>query len=152
MNVLDIMTENPIIVRAHQSLRTALEIMDDNGIKHLPVMSNQGHLIGVVSDRDCRHALNSPYIMRERWQDESLANQLEVRSIMSAAPIIVEPNDPAAEAARLMLTHRIGCMPVMRSETLVGIITRSDILVAFMTINKRYEMILQRREEQNTFE
>lgn len=99
MNVLDIMTENPIVVRAGHSLRQALELMDNNSVKHLPVMSNQGHLIGIVSDRDCRHALNSPYIMRERWQDESLANQLEVRSIMSAAPIVVEPNDPAAEAA-----------------------------------------------------
>lgn len=141
MNVVDIMTENPVVIRLDRRLREALELMEENNCKHLPVISRAGHLVGVISDRDCRHALNSPFIMRERWQDESLANNLEVRAVMSAAPIIVEPNDAAAEAARLMLTHRIGCLPVMRSETLVGIITRSDILVAFMNIHRRYEAL-----------
>jgi len=60
---------------------------------------------------------------------------------MTPAPIVVEPNAAASEAARLMLTHRIGCLPVMRVETLVGVITRSDILVAFMNIHQHYEHI-----------
>ena len=58
---------------------------------------------------------------------------------MSPAPIMIEPDATATEAARLMLTHRIGCLPVMRGETLVGIITRSDILIAFMTLQRRFE-------------
>ena len=58
---------------------------------------------------------------------------------MTPAPIIVEPNTPAAEAARLMLVNHIGCLPVMRSETLVGIITKSDILMAFMNIYNRIQ-------------
>jgi len=142
MNVVDIMTKNPITIKLRSPLRDALSQMEDHGIKHLPVVSPDGHLVGVVTDRDCRLALNSPYILHERWQDEELVNQLQVRAVMSPAPIIVEPTAPAAEAARLMLTHRIGCLPVMRAETLVGIITRSDLLVAFMNYHKRFEALL----------
>lgn len=142
MNVLDIMTANPVTIRLNRPLREALELMEQHNCKHLPVMSAQGHLIGVISDRDCRHALNSPFVVRERWQDESLVNKLEVRQVMSPAPIIVEPDAPASEAARLMLAHKIGCLPVMRSETLVGIVTRSDVLTAFMNIHRRYETIV----------
>jgi acetoin utilization protein AcuB len=141
MNVLDIMTANPITIRLEKTLRDALETMEQHNCKHLPVLSVNGHLVGVISDRDCRYALNSPFIMREKWQDEALINTLQIRAVMSAAPIIVEPSAPAAEAARLMLTHRIGCLPVMRGETLIGIVTRSDILVAFMNMQRRYEAV-----------
>ncbi|MCU0512389.1 MAG: CBS domain-containing protein [Anaerolineae bacterium] len=145
MNVVDIMTASPVTIRLERTLREALELMEKHSFKHLPVMSAGGHLVGVISDRDCRHALNSPFIMRAKWQDEALINTLQVRAVMTAAPIIIEPNAPAAEAARLMLTHRIGCLPVMRSETLIGIVTRSDILVAFMNMQRRYEAIAAHR-------
>ncbi|MGB7341805.1 MAG: CBS domain-containing protein [Phototrophicaceae bacterium] len=142
MNAIDIMTENPITIQSDKSLRAALQVMDDNQIKHLPVMSKQGHVLGILSDRDCRHALNSPYILRERWQDENLTIHLKVRNVMTSAPIVVEPDTSSEEVARLMLNHQIGCLPVMRAETLVGIVTRSDILVAFMNIHRHYEQII----------
>jgi acetoin utilization protein AcuB len=142
MNVLDIMTAKPHTIRADKSLRSALELMQSETVKHLPVMSRQGHLLGVISDRDCRHALNSPFVMRERWQDEELTIRVLVRSVMTAAPIIIEPHAPADEAVRMMLEHRIGCLPVMRGETIVGIVTRSDILLAFMNIHRHYETLI----------
>lgn len=141
MNVVDIMTENPITISPGANLRETIQLMEDHHFMHLPVVSKQKHLVGVISDRDCRQAINSPYILRERWQDEDLMDSLEVRSVMTPAPIIVEAYAPATEAARLMLTHNIGCLPVMRSETLVGIVTRSDILVAFMKIYTKIEML-----------
>lgn len=142
MNVRDIMTADPITIKSTQSLRSALEIMEDHEIHHLPVISQGGHLVGVISDRDCRQALDSPYIERDRWQRQDLVRSLQIRTIMSAAPIIVEPYTSASESARLMLQHNIGCLPVMRSETLIGIITRSDILMAFMNIHRHYEGLI----------
>ena len=139
MNILDIMTADPVTIQTDKPLRTALELMQVHTIKHLPVVSAGGHVVGVISDRDCRYALNSPVIMRERWQDDDLIDNLRIRAVMTPAPIIVEPQAPASEAARLMLSHRIGCLPVMRAETLVGIVTRSDLLIAFMTIHQHYE-------------
>jgi acetoin utilization protein AcuB len=141
MNVLDIMTANPITIRYERPLREALELMEKFGVKHLPALNGIGHVTGVLSDRDCRHALNSPFIVREKWQDAALVNNLLVRAVMSPAPIVVEPQAPATEAARLMLTHKIGCLPVMTGETLIGIVTRSDLLIAFLTLSKRFDSL-----------
>jgi len=149
MNVVDIMTADPITTSPQATLRQAIQLMEDNHFMHLPVLSRQKHLVGIVSDRDCRRAINSPYILRERWQDEDLIDKLDVRSVMSAAPIIVEPYAPATEASRLMLTHNIGCLPVMRAETLVGIVTRSDILAAFMRIYGKIEALTALAEPTN---
>ncbi|MBZ0294721.1 MAG: CBS domain-containing protein [Anaerolineae bacterium] len=141
MYVSEIMTEKPVTVNQSQSLREALEIMERVNCHHLPVLGYDSHLVGVVSDRDCRTALNSPYIMRERWQDDELVSSLQIRSLMTPAPIVVEPDTSAEEATRLMLNNRISCLPVMRGETLVGIITTSDILVAFMNMHRRHQKV-----------
>lgn len=134
MNVSDIMTEKPATVRLDSTLREALELMEQIGCHHLPVLNTENHLIGIISDRDCRTALNSPYILRERWQDEELVDHLRVRLMMTPAPIVVAPDAKAENAAQLMLENKISCLPVMRDETLVGIITRSDMLIAFMNL------------------
>jgi len=72
MNVFDIMTHKPVTIRPENTLREALETLETVGCHHLPVLSKARHLIGILSDRDCRTALNSPYIVRENWQDEAL--------------------------------------------------------------------------------
>jgi len=137
MNVSDIMTERPATVRLHSTLREVLDLMEQIGCHHLPVLNTENHVIGIISDRDCRLAMNSPYIMRERWQDEELVNHLYARMIMSAAPVVIAPEANAEDAAKLMLNRRISCLPVMRDETLVGIVTRSDILLAFIGQRER---------------
>ncbi len=139
MYVGDIMTARPVTIDQDDTLRSALELMEQVGCHHLPVLGVDGHLVGIISDRDCRTALNSPYILRERWQDDELVNKLLVRAMMTPAPIVVEPDTPVEEAARLMLKSHISSLPVMRSETLVGIVTTSDILVAFMNLQKRQQ-------------
>ena len=118
MNVSDIMTTKPATILQDDSLDVALDRMDQAGCHHLPVLSGDGHLVGILSDRDCRKALNLPLIYRDHWKDQDMAEQISVRSLMSPAPIIVEPDAPAEEAVRLMLVNRIGSLPVMRSETL----------------------------------
>ncbi|HSS98314.1 MAG TPA: CBS domain-containing protein [Terriglobales bacterium] len=137
MNVSDIMTQKPTTVRLETTLHEALEIMERLSCHHLPVLGTNGHLIGILSDRDCRTALNSPHILRERWQDEALATHLPVRVMMTPAPIVIAPEAAAETAAQMMLKNQISCLPVMRDETLVGIVTRSDILLAFMSLTQR---------------
>lgn len=132
LSVADIMTAKPVTVRHDGTLRQALEMMERHTCRHLPVVSVDGHLVGIVSDRDCRLALNSPHLMRERWQDEEVTRLTSIVKIMTPAPVIAEPDMPAHEAARLMLAHHISALPVMRGETLVGIVTTSDILMAFL--------------------
>ncbi|MBL8161667.1 MAG: CBS domain-containing protein [Anaerolineae bacterium] len=132
MKVADIMTANPITVRPEAPLRTALEAMAAIECHHLPVISPQGHLIGIITARDCRLALRLPDTVREYWEHLQTVNQLLVRNVMSAAPIVAAPETPAEEAARLMMAYDVSCLPVMRDETLVGIVTISDIVIAFV--------------------
>ena len=136
MNVLDMMTKKPGTIRTDSTLKDAIEMMKQINAHHLPVIGNNGHVVGIISDRDCRMALNSPFVMRERWQYAELANNLRVGSFMTPAPVVVEPDMSAEEAVRLMLTNNIGCLPVMRAETLVGIITRSDVLLGFINLHQ----------------
>lgn len=131
MNVSDIMTRHPTTIQSTATLREALETMEQIGCHHLPVLSSEKHLVGVITARDCRLALKLPDVVREFWQEDKLAPQLLVRSVMTPGATITTPEAPATEAARLMLREYVSCLPVMRDETLVGILTVSDILAAF---------------------
>jgi len=150
MNVADIMTRNPATIHHDATLEQALEVMERLGCRHLPVLSADAHLVGILSDRDCRLALNSPHILREHWQDEEIIKRTYIVSIMTPAPIVIEADVSACEAARLMLTNHISALPVMRSETLIGIITTSDLLAAFMTLVKRLDTLPGKTETPNT--
>ena len=141
MNVSDVMTPNPTVILSTTTIASALEVMRNLGCHHLPVLSAEKHLIGILSFHDCQRALSDPLKHNRPIVNEALANMLPASSVMTAAPIIVEPNAPANEAARLMLEHFIGCLPVMRGETLVGIVTRSDLLMAFMQLSHRFGQI-----------
>ncbi len=143
MNVSDIMTAKPVSIHQDGTLRDALELLEKHHCRHLPVLNAEAQLVGIISDRDCRTALNSPHILREHWQDEQLVNNLRVRMIMTPAPIVVEPDAEAIEAARLMLNNHINCLPVILGETVVGIVTTSDILIAFMEIHRREQRFNQ---------
>jgi CBS domain-containing protein len=137
MNVSDVMTLRPTPIASEATLAEAVEVMREIGCHHLPVISVQKHLIGILSAHDCEQALGESLEKSGPVVNAALANATPVSMVMTPAPIIVEPDAPAAEAARLMLEHYIGCLPVMRGETLVGIITRSDLLMAFMALSRR---------------
>jgi acetoin utilization protein AcuB len=137
MNVADMMTARPATIHQDESLHQAIEAMGRIGCHHLPVVSNDTHIVGVITEADCRRGLKAATIPPTSPDKEEAARHLLVRNFMSAAPIIVEPDMPADEAARLMLAHHVSCLPVMRSETLIGIITTSDILIAFIRMSKR---------------
>ncbi len=136
MNVCDVMTAHPTTISSESTLAEAIEVMRGIGCHHLPVISAEKHLIGILSVHDCEQALGESLQKSGPTVNTELANAVPVSMVMTPAPIIVEPDAPVYEAARLMLENFIGCLPVMREETLVGIITRSDLLMAFMTQNK----------------
>jgi acetoin utilization protein AcuB len=133
MLVRDVMTENPIIVSPQESLRSAIEKMASAGCRRLPVVV-EGHVVGIVADLDIREALNSPIILRERWQDEELIDHATVEACMTPDPITVTPDTPVVEAARLMRDRKIGGLPVMVGDDLVGIVTETDLLDALIQV------------------
>lgn len=136
MNVSEIMTANPVTIDPQSALAAALQRMWDMHCHHLPVLSVEAHLVGILSEYDCQRYLaeEAARPANAHLSEEQLAQRVTVFEVMSTAPIVVEPDMSAHEAARLMLTNNIRSLPVMRGETLVGIVTTSDLLIAFMHI------------------
>jgi acetoin utilization protein AcuB len=116
-----------ITVSPQDNLKTALERTEWAG-RHIPVLNN-GKIVGIITDRDIRLALNSPYILRERLQDKRLLEKTPVAACMTPNPIIVEETATLYEAVDLMLRHKISGLPVINADKeLVGIITSTDLL------------------------
>ncbi len=143
MFVSDVMTAKPVTIGPDDTLRTAIMRMKENECRRLPVVNQQGMLIGIITDRDTRLALHSPYVLHERWQDEALLDNITVRLCMTPTPITVEPNTDIADAVSLMLRHHIGGLPVLLGETLVGIITTTDVMTAFVRKLQRDERLAE---------
>lgn len=141
MNVSEIMTENPVTIDPYSSVFDALERMRAVHCHHLPVLSAASHLIGIISEYDCQQFLSAAQTNPDYvgLAENELALRVSVQEVMTAAPIVVEPDMSAHQAARLMLTNNIRSLPVMRAETLVGIVTTSDLLIAFMHMSNRIQ-------------
>jgi CBS domain-containing protein len=128
--VRDIMREKVVTIAASDTLSTAEDIMRLGGVRHLPVVRG-GRLVGVISERDLlRVSLSN---LNESGMDERRAflYSLEVERAMSKPPIVVEPSAPVARAALLMAEHKIGCLPVVEREELIGLVTSTDVLFHF---------------------
>ena len=126
MRVRDVMTPDPITISPNHSIGTALARMRQGGFRRLPVVEN-GKLVGIITDRDLRLAMNSPYVMREGWYDSYLMEHLEVRSCMTPDPLTVDVDENLLDAVRLMRKHKFGGLPVLDADNLVGILTETDL-------------------------
>ncbi len=113
------------------SVLDAREAMTKARIRHLLVTEPSGELVGMVTDRDIRLALPSPATTLSVWEMNYLLSKLSVGEIMTKTLITVGPDRDAREAARLLVEHRIGALPVVEDGRLVGILTETDLLRAF---------------------
>lgn len=122
-----VMTCDPLTVSPDEPLRVAIDRMRERNCRRLPVVL-AGKLVGIISDRDLRRATNSPFVMQERWYNEFLLDKITVRACMSAEPATITPQTRITDAARLMRDRKIGGLPVVEGERLVGIVTETDLL------------------------
>lgn len=133
MRVRDLMTPNPITVNPDLSVIDARALMTRERIRHLLVTRGE-HLVGIITDRDIRLNLPSPATSLSVWELNYLLARLTVGEVMTRAVITVDPDRDAREAARLMLDHKIGALPVLDAGRLVGILTETDVLRAFVGV------------------
>jgi CBS domain-containing protein len=129
MRVRDIMTSRPITVDPEMPMLEARQRMADARIRHL-VVTEGSRVVGIVTDRDIRLNLPSPATTLSVWEINTLLARLTVGEVMSRAVIMVSSDRPAAEAARIMIDHKIGALPVVDGERLAGIVTESDFVRA----------------------
>jgi acetoin utilization protein AcuB len=128
MLVRDWMQQEVVTLRESDSLARAIELLARRGIRHLPVV-REDRLVGLVSDRDLRSAtpssLSEPADRRAEAPSTTSVTRIMVREVVT-----VPPEAALEEAARLLTLRRIGCLPVVEGERLVGIITETDLLRA----------------------
>jgi acetoin utilization protein AcuB len=144
MKVKDIMTTGPVTVPLEMPVLDAQQLMAKGRFRHL-LVTEGGRLLGIVTDRDIRLNLPSPATSLSVWEVNYLLARLTVESVMKKAVITVEPERDAAEAARIMLEHKIGALPVTDAGFIVGIVTETDMLRAFVTIAGSTEASAMRR-------
>lgn len=122
-----VMTRNPTTISSTDSIRVAVNRMQEKKCRRLPVVDN-GKLVGIVSDRDLRRATNSPLVLRERWYDDFMLDHIPVRACMTENPMTVTPQTSLVEAAKIIRERKFGGLPVLDGDKLVGIITETDLL------------------------
>jgi acetoin utilization protein AcuB len=127
IRVADWMTENVLAVETYDSIAIARQVMAKHRVNQLPVLDND-NLVGIVTDRDLRDAYPTSMMIDQTKAIDSFAEKVTVEEVMTHDILIVRPEMPLATAVALLRKHRIGSLPVVRNKSLVGIITRSDIL------------------------
>ena len=151
MNVAKRMKRNPVFVDEGDSMKKAMDLLKEHEIRHLPVLKDGEQLVGIVSERDIKQASPSPATALEIREIYYLLDKVKVKQIMTRRPYTVSSSAPIEEAALILREKKIGCLPVVDDGKLVGILTETDIIDAFiagMGVNGpgyRLEVELQNR-------
>ncbi len=130
------MQKNPITITPEASFYEARAIIRDKGIRHLPVVDKNHHLVGLITDRDIREAAPSDATSLSVHELHYLLGKLKVSAFMVPRDKIltITSDTIIEEAAQLMQQHKAGCLPVLEGEKLIGIITETDILRNFVDL------------------
>lgn len=133
MFVRDRMSSPATTVTPNTPYQEALRLMRERKFRRLPVVDADQKLVGIVSERDLLHASPSPATSLSVWEMNYLLSKLKVEQLMTSKVVVVSPDTPLEEAARLMVEHRVGGLPVVDPQhRVVGVITETDIFKAFV--------------------
>ena len=129
--VADLMNPEVRTLDRNDSLRLAEDVLRLEHIRHMPVVDDDGVLVGILSQRDLfRSALARALGYGEHAQD-ALMGRLLVKDVMTNDPTTIGPKATLTEAAQTMLEAKIGSLPVVEGERLVGILTEADFVRYF---------------------
>jgi len=129
--VADLMSTDVATLDRNDELGLADDLMKLGRIRHLPVLDEDGLLVGVVSQRDLYHSALVKALGHGTHAMGRTMQALRVKEVMQSNPTTVTPSTPIGEAARLMSRHKIGCLPVVEEGRLVGILTEGDFVAHF---------------------
>ena len=119
-----------VTIGPNATVREAVALMTTGKLRHLPVV-DADRLVGIVTDRDLRQAVFAPIVQERLGAGGDAVGHILVREVMTWAVVTVRPATDLREAARLMHEQKIGAVPVVEGNRLVGILTESNVLVAF---------------------
>ncbi len=131
MQVRDIMVQDVATLDVDDELSLANDIMKLGRIRHLPVVAGKS-LVGILSERDLFRSSLVEALGHEPTRTREFMKAIRIQDIMVTKVITIGPEADVREAVRLMLTHKIGCVPVVAKGELLGLITETDILRLYL--------------------
>ncbi|MGD8997161.1 MAG: CBS domain-containing protein [Anaerolineae bacterium] len=134
MLVKDLMTPDPICGRTHMVVTELQRLMSDNNIRHVPIVDGAGKLVGLVTQRSLLSALRAEESDLSQFEVSYILAKIQAQHVMVEDVTTIEEDAPIEEAARIMADERIGCLPVMRGNDLVGIITDNDLFDTMLNL------------------
>jgi acetoin utilization protein AcuB len=134
MFVSDWMTNKVYTVTPDDNISTAIKLLKEKKIKHLPVVKNDATIVGILSDRDIKDYTPSKATTFEIRELNYILFTTKVKEIMVKKVITAPPNMAIEEAAMIMYDNTIGCLPVVENHKLVGIISDKDLFRVLVDI------------------
>ncbi|MBM4275934.1 MAG: CBS domain-containing protein [Deltaproteobacteria bacterium] len=131
MKVRDIMTKEVATLDINDELSLANDIMRLGRIRHLPVVDGP-RLVGIISERDLFRSSLAQALGYGTKATRDIMKTLRIKDVMVSPVVTVSPNAGLCDAVRLMLEKKIGCLPVVEGDRLVGLITETDILTQYL--------------------
>ena len=131
--VSDLMSTDVFTLSKDDTLKSLHEVFDHKKIRHVPIVDDNRQVVGLVSQRDfLDHAMSK--LIRIRKDDvDTMYSQIRISEVMAKKVMTVSPGTPLSVAGASMLEHKYGCLPVIENDRLVGIITESDFVKAFVS-------------------
>lgn len=128
------MTKRPITTAPDTPIEEALKVMRESKVRRLPVVDKKGKLVGIVAEKDLLYVSPSPATSLSIHELHYLISRIKVQDVMTKDVITATEHTPLEEAARVMADNKIGSLPVMRDDKLVGIITETDVFKIFLEL------------------
>jgi acetoin utilization protein AcuB len=134
IRVRDRMTRGVVTIHSDALVSGAVELMRSRRLRHLPVVDREGRLVGIVTDRNLRQVVFDPAVQARLADATDALRGLTVREVMTWGALTVTPETSIRDAARLMHERRVGALPVIDADRVVGILTERDVLAAFRDV------------------
>ncbi|GGG30053.1 acetoin utilization protein AcuB [Lysinibacillus alkalisoli] len=130
MLVEQIMNNKPYTLEAHHTIRDAMRLMREKKIRHIPIVTPNREVIGVVTQRDLKEAMPSSLESAERDR----LFDVTVDQFMIKSPIMAHPLDTVEDLALIFYDAKVGCLPIISNNELVGIVTTTDMLYTYVEL------------------
>jgi acetoin utilization protein AcuB len=128
------MTSPAITIGPDLGVQDAMAMMRRDKVRRYPVIDRQGNLIGIVSESDLLNASPSDATTLSVWEINYLLSKLTIEKVMTKNVITITRDTPIEEAARIMADNKVGGLPVVEGNKVVGIVTETNLFRIFLEL------------------
>ncbi|MDT8282224.1 MAG: CBS domain-containing protein [Gammaproteobacteria bacterium] len=141
ITVEEFMTADPYTLLDSNSLNDARRVMTERHIRHIPIIDNDKHLIGLITQRDVLAATDPGSRQQTRSSPQLGDTDIKLSDIMITDVSVIHKTDSLRQAALYIQSHKYGCLPVISEEGLIGIITDSDFIDIAINLLEQAEVL-----------